>query len=234
MSETAAHAPPFRTNPSAHDRHRVASHETRVERVAARVALLVPQIVPGVARNAPVHAVDLPGTPRRLVLPLALPRHRHEVLVVARHARRAVRARRALFHARKARPVGAVVPLVADRAPARRGVDAARRAKHRARPARVVAQEHPRRGVARRAECRVPRAREAGCVARCVSGRCAPDAGRRLHRPHMTRRRTSGRPHAPGHCTPPPRRTPRAPRRGPSQPHTGHTPRSCTRRSRPP
>ena len=168
------------------------ARDTRVERVAARVALLVPQIVPGVARNAPVHAVDLPGTPRRLVLPLALPRHRHEVLVVARHARRAVRARRALFHARKARPVGAVVPLVADRAPARRGVDAARRAKHRARPARVVAQEHPRRGVARRAECRVPRAREAGCVARCVSGRCASDAGRRLPCPHMTRRRTSG------------------------------------------
>ena len=120
------------------------------------------------------------------------PRHRHEVLVVARHARRAVRARRALFHARKARPVGAVVPVVADRTPARRRGDIARRAKHRARPARVVAQEHPRRGVARRAECRVPRAREAVCVARCVSGRCASDAGRRLPCPHMTRRRTSG------------------------------------------
>ena len=46
MDAKGTHPPPFETKPSGHDRHRVASHETRVERVAARVALLVPQIVP--------------------------------------------------------------------------------------------------------------------------------------------------------------------------------------------
>ena len=73
MSETAAHAPPFRTNPSAHDRHRVASHETRVERVAARVALLVPQIVPASHATHPSALSISPEHPAVSFFPLHSP-----------------------------------------------------------------------------------------------------------------------------------------------------------------
>ena len=57
MDAKGTHPPPFETKPSGHDRHRVASHETHVERVTARAALFVMQNVPA------SHAVQTVAVP---------------------------------------------------------------------------------------------------------------------------------------------------------------------------